>query len=398
MNTICRYFSQSERTPVILLYYDKIIAVHPQFEIGVSTYHEFLSDFDTSSSPIAIAETKGHILFGWLWISKNSPYSILIGPIKTHMANDNDYIRLLPNPDNLSEEDSKTLNSLIQGSPTWSYQQLYDKLVFLNFVINGQEAESLSTLTSRPGEFSEKIKTEQEKEIFQQRELGVLHNNYRYEQELLRCIALGDQPRLQKLTERSNSYIFKPKYSTDEMRTLKDDFIITATLISRAAISGGLDMETALQLCDNYVIQAEQCISMEQIHKLSGAMQTDYISRTAKLQLPKDTPNLIIDCVNYISANITTPITTQSVADHFGKRREYLSTQFKRYTGYPISEFIMRQRVENAKALLRYTNIPLVQIGFHLCFSDQSHFQRVFKKYVGMTPTAYRQKHMSKHG
>lgn len=392
INSICRYFSQSEKIPVILLYYEDILAVHPHLEIGLSTYHEFLTDFDTNNGSIAIAETKGHVLFGWLWISENSPYSILIGPIKTYKASDNDYIKLLPNPDNISEEDSKTLNSLIHGSPIWSYQQLYDKLAFLNFVINNQETKSLSATAFYADTFSNIVQSNLEEENYQQRELGVLHNNYRYERELLRCITLGDQAHLRELAERGSSYIFKPRYSTDEMRTLKDDFIITATLISRAAISGGLDMETALQLCDNYVMLAEQCYSMEQIHSLSGTMQTDYINRTAKLQLPKETPTLIIDCVNYISSNITTPITTQSVAEHFGKRREYLSTQFKQYTGYPISEFIMRQRVENAKALLQYTNIPLVQIGFHLCFSDQSHFQRVFKKYEGITPTKYRQK------
>lgn len=374
------------------MHYETVVAVYPHFEFGISTSHEFLTDFDTSTGNIAIAETKGHILFGWLWIPEHAAYSILIGPIKTYRASDNDYIKLLPNPDNLSEEDSQNLNSIINGSPIWSYQQLYDKLAFLNFVINGQETESLSSRSAVSGSFSEAVRTNQETAAYRQREFGVLHNNYRYERELLRAITLGDQSRLKKLTDGGSSYIFKPKYSQDEMRTLKDDFIITATLVSRAAISGGLDVETALQLCDNYVILAEQSTSMEQIHKLSGTMLTDYIRRTAKLQLPKDTPTLIIDCVNYISANITTSITTQSVADHFGKRREYLSTEFKRYTGYPISEFIMRQRIENAKALLRYTDLPLVQISFHLCFSDQSHFQRVFKKYAGMTPMEFRQK------
>lgn len=134
----------------------------------------------------------------------------------------------------------------------------------------------------------------------------------------------------------------------------------------------------------------EQCDSMEKVHKLLTTMTSDYIGRTAAFALPDKTPPLIIECVNYINANLTNQITTQSVAEHFHKRREYLSMQFKQYTGYPISEFIMRQRVKNAKALLQYTNISLAQISFHLCFSDQGHFQRIFKKYAGVTPNTFR--------
>lgn len=389
-DSACCHFSQSENIPVTFFEYDKTVSTHPAFTLGVSLHHELLTDFDINPKLISIAETKGHLLLGMLWIPKSPVCTILVGPVKTYKASDNDYIRLLPDTSTLSEDTARMLNGYIHASPVLSYEQLYNKLTLLNFIINGLESESLEEFASHSNSFVENVKMEQMTDIYRRKEFGVLHNNYFYERELLRNITLGNQARAKELLKDGSLYLFHPKYSPDEMRTLKDNFIITVTLVSRAAISGGLDVETALQLCDYYVMTLEQCDSMDKVHKLLATMTSDYIGRTAAFALPDKTPPLIIECVNYINANLTNQITTQSVAEHFHKRREYLSMQFKQYTGYPISEFIMRQRVESAKALLQYTNISLAQISFHLCFSDQSHFQRIFKKYAGVTPNTFR--------
>lgn len=270
-----------------------------------------------------------------------------------------------------------------------TYRRLYDKLLFLNYIINQEIGEPLNDYSASREDSNRNFQSDQQLQNYQLREIGVLHNNYRYEQELLRNITLGKDDKIRQLDQKT-SYIFKPKYSYDELRTLKDDFIMTATLVSRAAISGGLDIETSLLLCDGYIVKAEQMVSMERIHNLYSTMLEDYVSKTAKLSLPQETPSLIVECVQYICSNIANDIRTQGIADHFGMRREYLSTRFKQYTGFPISEFINHQRIENAKALLKYTDISLSEISNHLCFSEQSHFQRVFKKYTGMTPVQYR--------
>lgn len=390
-DSVCRHFSQSEKIPAAFFVCDELVSVHPHFSTGTSSHYELLTNFNINPGTISIAETKGHLLYGALWIPKTRFCSIIIGPVKTYKASDDDYIRLLPAPDSLDEDTAQILNAYIHASPIVSYEQLYNKLAFLNFIVNGLESESLEEYSSHSNAFVETVKKTQETDIYQDREFSVLHNNYSYEQEFLRNITLGKQTDVKELLKEGAPYLFRAKYSLNEMRTLKDDFILTVTLVSRAAISGGLDVETALQLCDHYVITVERCDSMEKIHNLFSTMISDYAGRTARYALPANTPALVTECVNYINANLTKPITTQSVAKHFEKRREYLSMQFKQYTGYPISEFIMRQRVENAKALLRYTNFSLAQISFHLCFSDQSHFQRVFKKYMDTTPNAFRQ-------
>ena len=73
--------------------------------------------------------------------------------------------------------------------------------------------------------------------------------------------------------------------------------------------------------------------------------------------------------------------------------RSYLSTKFHSETGTKLNDFILMQKTEEAKRLLRYTERSAADIGYYLAFSSPAHFTRVFKKYTDMTPAEYRTKH-----
>ncbi len=74
--------------------------------------------------------------------------------------------------------------------------------------------------------------------------------------------------------------------------------------------------------------------------------------------------------------------------------RPYLSRKFKEETGESLTDFILKEKTEEAKRLLRYSDKPLTAIGSYLGFSSASHFSRVFKTYVGSTPSEYRDKYL----
>ncbi|RHS82212.1 AraC family transcriptional regulator [Firmicutes bacterium AM43-11BH] len=73
--------------------------------------------------------------------------------------------------------------------------------------------------------------------------------------------------------------------------------------------------------------------------------------------------------------------------------RPYLSAKFKKDTGTTLTDFILHEKTEEAKRLLRYTDKTATMIGAYLGFSSQSHFSRVFKKHIGLTPAEYRKKY-----
>ena len=100
-----------------------------------------------------------------------------------------------------------------------------------------------------------------------------------------------------------------------------------------------------------------------------------------------------VDVVNYIQHHISQPITVENMAEALFMSRPYLSRKFKEETGESLTDFILYEKTEEAKRLLRYSDKPITAISSYLGFSSPSHFSRVFKAHVCLTPGEYREKH-----
>ncbi|MNL70365.1 HTH-type transcriptional activator Btr [compost metagenome] len=69
----------------------------------------------------------------------------------------------------------------------------------------------------------------------------------------------------------------------------------------------------------------------------------------------------------------------------------YLSREFSRYfDNLSFGEYIRKQRIEKAIQLLEFSEDTLAEIAYLTGFSDQSHFNRVFKAHTRQTPSEYR--------
>jgi AraC-like DNA-binding protein len=69
----------------------------------------------------------------------------------------------------------------------------------------------------------------------------------------------------------------------------------------------------------------------------------------------------------------------------------YLSREFSKYfDDLSFGDYIRKLRIEKAIELLKDTKNSLAEIAYLSGFSDQSHFNRIFKKYTGKSPKEYR--------
>ena len=179
----------------------------------------------------------------------------------------------------------------------------------------------------------------------------------------------------------------------DHLRQLKNIFIVTATLCSRAAIQGGLDVDESLSLSDFYIQNCERLDTMEKITNLQYQMVVGFTERVERLMLNGHPGKLASAVANYVQQHLSENISTEELARSLFMGRSYLSTKFHGETGIKLNDFILLQKTEEAKRLLRYTARSASDIGYYLAFSSPAHFTRVFKKYTGMTPAEYRAKH-----
>ena len=132
--------------------------------------------------------------------------------------------------------------------------------------------------------------------------------------------------------------------------------------------------------------------NMKRIFNLQYHMVLNYTERVEKLRLGKSPTKLAVEVANYIQHHLSEAISTEDIANALFMSRCHLSTKFKAETGETLVDFILKEKTEEAKRLLRYTDKTAVSISNYLGFSSQSHFSRVFKKYTGKSPNEYREK------
>lgn len=96
--------------------------------------------------------------------------------------------------------------------------------------------------------------------------------------------------------------------------------------------------------------------------------------------------------LQYIHAHIGEKITLAQLAKHVNFNETYLCTVFRARTGASIVNYINQTKMEKAAECLRSGDVLLKTLAADLGFSDQFYFNKLFRKYYGISPTEYRKK------
>ena len=364
----------------------------------------FYSVVDFPADPIApyldnvftITEHIGYFttpFFNYYGIVRTDRHTIVIGPSRRTPMTNHD-LRKLAFTCNLDfaqvEAFSAAMRSLVQ-MPLGSLVQI---LCTMNYVLNG-EKRSLEDVTIYDFEQveletliqNERFDKHYEKQIeYEPREA---HNTLTLEQSLMQMIEKGDVGALCEWLSHAPS-VRGGVIANDALRQLKNTFIVTATLASRAAIKGGMEAEDALSLSDDYIRKCELMGGVDFIVNLQYHMVLDYTRRVERVRLGKNPSKLLMQVTNYVQHNLSRPVDVDDLAKTLFISRTHLASRFKQETGMTLTDFILGEKIEEAKRLLHYSDKSLTLIADYLGFSSQSHFTRIFKKYSGKTPKEYR--------
>lgn len=351
-----------------------------------------------------IFETKDHIGyfitpdFYYYGIVNSEPYKVVIGPSR-QSAIQEQKLREIAFQADVEQDDIAEFVSSMKSIIQMPLLSVVEMLCTLNYVLN-EEKLTLADITiydKDQQEMKDKIEIERAKNEMNLKEIMSMpetssHNTLSFEKRLLSIVQSGNTAALKELIENAPA-IKGGTLSLDSIRQFKNTFIVTATLVSRAAIRGGMDGKDALALSDSYIRKCEFLFDEEKIINLQFRMITDYTEHVEKLMNGNAPSKFLSDINNYIQHHLSEPINVDEMAKSMYFNRSYLSTKFKKETGMIISDYIMKEKIEEAKRLLRYTDKSATAIAAYLGFSSQSHFSNAFHKYTNRSPSEYRQKH-----
>ena len=318
--------------------------------------------------------------------------TIVIGPTSQIMANEQSLRELAFRLD-AAKEDVPAFIAGMNGIMRLPVETLLQMLCTMNHFLNGGETLAISDVAIY-GDEQQTIKTRLEKQrtarVYEEapppRET---HNALAIEEALMEIVRRGDTAALKQWMA-SAPAVRGGTIAPDQLRQLKNTFIVSVTLASRAAIRGGMREEDAFTLSDGYIRHIELLSDQSKILNLQYHMILEFTEQVEKLHLGHHPTKLATDVANYVRHHLSEPISTEKMASEFYLSRPYLSTKFRQETGETLTDFILREKAEEAKRLLRYSDKSASAIGSYLGFSSHGHFIRVFKKYAGITPNEYR--------
>ncbi len=94
--------------------------------------------------------------------------------------------------------------------------------------------------------------------------------------------------------------------------------------------------------------------------------------------------------VAYIEANLESKLEVHGLAKLVSFSKSHFSRAFKRSLGLPPMAYVMLRRIERAKVLMTSTSQQLTEIALICGFADQSHLNRSFRRFIGVSPGRWR--------
>lgn len=120
------------------------------------------------------------------------------------------------------------------------------------------------------------------------------------------------------------------------------------------------------------------------------AQHLSMLSNQVVVQQENSEPPVITRAKEYIHEHQTENLRLGHVAKAVNTSTFYFCKMFKKVTGINFTDYLSRVRIEKSKNLLLNPNLRVSEIAFEVGFQSLTHFNRVFKKILGQSPTEYR--------
>jgi len=216
---------------------------------------------------------------------------------------------------------------------------------------------------------------------------GIRDLYLREESGLLSAIKRGERKAAREIINRVLVGIYHTARSRPQL--LKSLALELVVVMSRAAVESGADPSEVLGC------------NFESATALAGLSDEEEVSSWLCGMLErvmdaihdhKQFPNAVLlgRAVAFMEENLGEPLDRDSVARAAGLSGSHFSHLIREKTGRTFTDLMAQYRVDRAKAMLRRTDKSIVQIAMECGFEDQSYFSRVFKRYTGTAPRAYR--------
>ncbi len=176
-------------------------------------------------------------------------------------------------------------------------------------------------------------------------------------------------------------------HNLDSIRQMLEELV---TLSSRALMEAGIETAPILSQVEEYRNGLGEYQHSEEMfrytHQLFGRLLD-----SAYLRVKSPEHNSVIKKVQkYVEDHYPEKLTTQRIADSVSLSPSYLSALFKETMHLSIHDYLIRVRIEKSIELMANRDLSIKEIMVKCGIESQSYYNRIFKKFIGVTPGRYR--------
>lgn len=303
----------------------------------------------------------------------------LIGPVFTSVVSEN-YILCRIQELNAPREWEELALQYIRKVPVVSYQSLIQYGVMLVYCITGQKVPPESI------RFVDHPDRRQQRQEAGHRS-GELE--YAFQLEIMQAVEDGNVDYVHP--KRIYTTTLGTVSREGPLRQAKNIMIAFITLISRAAVRGGMAATDAFDLSDFYILRSEECDNEAEVYQNGQTCLRDFTQRVHRIK-QAGYSKVTQDCLDYIARNVQEKIPMDDLSGALKYSKNYLSAKIHAETGMTIRQIITQQKLKQATLWLTGTTKPIQDICHELSFESPSYFSAQFRKAYGMTPKEYRER------
>lgn len=104
----------------------------------------------------------------------------------------------------------------------------------------------------------------------------------------------------------------------------------------------------------------------------------------------KSPPKWLSGVLESLKEGFAASISTCALAEEAGVHPVHLASVFRKFYRQTVGEYVQQLRITHASRLLSNLELPLSEIAYDSGFTDQSHFNRIFKRHTSLTPGEFR--------
>lgn len=397
IHDLCSLLYSSFYIPIIFIASnDEILFEFPQTDATEQRPAMSASITKTFSSPLnpAFFMLNPFEFYGMITVEQTHG-TLFVGPVVNNSFNDGQSMHRLyhhsPHLFDYRELDEKLL-------PSFNLNSFQHFLMLLHFLINHEHKSVASHFAHIQWDAIEQVISQQVQASYSKKEEQSLHNTYFLEQEMLTYIEQGKTTQLLHFLENKmgRTHLRAGKMSEYPLRQAKNLFLSTATKVgNQAAIPGGMEIEEAYELIDNYTLTCENMTSIDDILKLQYNMLFSFCESVKHSKLSHISAEMR-QIVNFIHSRTNQQTSLDDVVQFCHKSKSAITKQFKEEMGSTVNQYIIETKIDEAKNLLVFSEMSLAEIAHALSFSSQSYFSNCFKKVTGSTPYIYKKNYRYK--